>query len=309
MRVLLAASFFALAGCVIQQAPPSDPCHPSGKSPCTEPDRTLCVIENGNARCLCNAGFIARPSGACEPVSAGNCPEHQGDGAEPDDCMARARAMAPSDNPRNQSIDPVGDYDFVAFNGTARFVYVITAKAQGALFPRLDVYDQAGLWLATDERTGQAQLAMKAPATAPFYVRVSQSPVDPSVATGGYTLTLASSGQEDHGDGPSEATPITAAVSPQTPTATVGRFEVPGDQDWFSFAGATNQAYRVTFDGAKGAPPLTALYTASSLTKPKWTAQQPIIDFDVLANETAYLAIYAPTDLGSYAFMFTRAPK
>jgi len=306
--VFAALSSAALAGCIVVKAPPKDPCLVNGQNPCTATDKNVCVVEDGNPRCLCNAGFLARPSGACEAVGAGNCPEHAGDTAEPDDCLTRARPMLTSDAPRDQTIEPVGDYDFISFGATARHVYVITAKASGALYPRLDAFDQGGLWLALDERPGEAQLALKAPATGPVYVRLSQSPLDPSVATGGYTLTLATLGLEDYGDGPAEATAITADPG-TTPTPVSGRFEVPLDQDWFSFAGTTNTYFRVTFDTSKGPAPLMSLFTASDLVHPKWTAQQPTTDFDLTANETAYLALYGPRDPGSYAFTFTRSPK
>jgi hypothetical protein len=309
MRLLVTVTLAcaAMTACIVVKAP-VDPCLVNGKNPCDAADKNVCVVEDGNPRCLCNAGFLARPSGACEAIGAGNCPEHTGDSAEPDDCLTRARPMLPTDSPRSQTIEPVGDYDFISFQATAKHVYVVTAKAAGALYPRIDAYDQGGQWLALDERPGSAQLAMKAPATAPVYVRVSHSPLDPSVASGSYTLTLATSGLEDHGDTPADATNVVADPG-TSPTPITGRFEVPRDQDWFSFAGTTNMYFRVTFDTSKGPAPLMSLFTASDTTRPKWTAQQPVTDFDLTANETAYLALYASGEPASYAFTLTRSAK
>lgn len=299
----------ALGGCTCQSVRPhvQDPCA-DGTNPCTEPNRSLCVDEGGVPRCLCNAGFVPRPSGACEPVGAANCPEHPGDGAEPDDCLSRARPLRTTDAPRTQTIEPVGDYDFFRFDATAGHVYVVTVKPQGSLMPRLDLFDQGGVWLSADERTDQAQLAVKARATAPHFFRVSQSPIDPSVATGGYTVSLATSGQEDHGDGPDQATAITAETSLDTAPKVVGRFEYPGDQDWFSFPASGTQIYRITFD-TNGDPPPVAIYGGGNTTSPTWTAHQSIVEFE-LPDGTGFLQLYLPPgELGGYGFQFTRRPK
>ena len=54
---------------------------------------------------------------------------------------------------------------------------------------------------------------------------------------------------------------------------------------------------------------MMSLYTASDLTHPKWTAQQSTTDFDLATAETAYLALYGPSEPATYAFTFTRNPK
>jgi hypothetical protein len=293
-------------GCKAVNRDPSDPCTATGSNPCTEQHRNVCVNEDGNARCLCNAGFIARPSGVCEEVSSINCPSHAGDSAEPDDCMSRAKQLAPGDDPRSQTIEPVGDYDFFTFEGTARHVYIVTVTSTGSLLPRIDAFDQGGVWLGADERTGTAQLALKARATAPLLARISQSPIDPSVASGGYTISLGTTGLEDYGDVPADASSITATPSGQAPSTTYGKFEFPADEDWFVFSGVSGQYYRLTFDSAY-ALPYVSLYLASDLNAPLWTARQPITDFDLPANGTVYLALYPPPEGGgSYGFTLTR---
>ena len=73
----------AASGCVVKEVPETNPCDPN---PCTEANKARCEVVEDEAVCLCNAGFVTRPSGACEPVSDANCPSHSGDSAEPDDC-------------------------------------------------------------------------------------------------------------------------------------------------------------------------------------------------------------------------------
>lgn len=279
-----------------------DFCQPN---PCTEANRATCVEESGKPRCLCDSGFIARPSGACEERSALNCPEHGGDSAEPDDCIARAKAIAPAAPARLQSIDPAGDYDFLQFGATIRHVYRVSVTASGNLLPRIDLFDQGGVPLAYSESVGQATLLYKARATANHLVRISHSPLDPSVAVGGYNVNLITSGQEDHGDLPSEATVEEAQPSTGTVTPLAGTFEYPGDQDWFSFVAQAGLTYRVTFDSTKVVP-AAAIYRASAPQSPAYQFQQVDTAFTMPAGETAYLVLYTPPGLGSYAFTFTR---
>ncbi len=309
MRPLLPACLAVLCACTVRPKP-ADPCNVDGKSPCTEPNKSMCANEDGNARCLCNNGFLARPNGVCEPVGATNCPEHAGDGAEPDDCMARARSFQPGDSTRAQSIEPVGDYDFFTFNATAKNIYVITVKPEGSLAPRIDLFDQGGTWLAYDERVGQVELAYKAKVSAPHFFRVSHSPADPSVAIGGYSVSLIGGGADDHGDTPGESTAIAPAVYPENGSPITGRLQFPGDQDWFSFSGSSTQSYRITFDTSRGMVPNVALYSGQNADAPRWTAQQSIIDFDLPSSDTARFVVYSSArEMGSYAFTFVRAPK
>src|SRR5262249_22948674 len=155
-----------------------------------EPNRNQCVAENGAARCLCNPGFVARPSGACEQITASNCPEHAGDPAEPDDCMSRAKAIATTEQPRSQSIDPIGDYDFLKLDAQANNVYNVTVKSSGSLLPRIDVFDQGGVWLSGIDSPATAVLSFKARYAGPHFLRIAHSPFDPSVATGPYTVAV-----------------------------------------------------------------------------------------------------------------------
>src|SRR4051812_7961441 len=110
----------SLGGCKSKNHSLDDPCSPDAPNPCDQTNRNLCVNEAGQPRCLCNAGFLPRPSGQCEPVDGNNCPEHPGDSAEPDDCLARAQLISTNNGgPKQQSIEPPGDYDYFNFSVTA----------------------------------------------------------------------------------------------------------------------------------------------------------------------------------------------
>jgi hypothetical protein len=288
------------AACIVKGSDDS-PCDPS---PCTQANRGVCVAEGGEARCLCDAGFTARPSGVCEPVSASNCAEHAGDAAEPDDCQARARPISGGPSVR-QTIDPIGDYDFFQFSTSARDLYSLSVTAEGSLMPRVDVFDQGGAWLTAAEAPGRVELFFKARVSAPHFARVSHSPVDPSVATGGYTLSFKSLGQEDHGDFAEDATSISPDPSSTTaPRSVFGRFEYPRDQDWFSFPGTRGRTYRVSFDPSRVVPAM-AVFDGANLRQPVFTFQSANVAFTLQETGTFFIATAPPQNTeGSYAFNF-----
>ncbi len=295
------------AGCLSTTEPPApvDPCEPN---PCTQGDKTACVNDNGRASCVCKAGTILRPNGACEPLSAANCPEHAGDTAEPDDCLARAAPLATASSITGRTIEPVGDYDFFQIDGTARTIYTLTAEASaGSLLPRLDVFDPPGVWLtALDATTSpRVSLGFKARLSAPHYVRVSHSPRDPSPGTGAYTLTLAPSVVDDHGDTVTEATGLTPSPGGSTSPSTLsGTFEYGQDKDVFSFPVTLNAGYRVEFDTAGGRViPALAAYIREDVRTPFRTAQNAFIEFRADSTTTVYLELTPPTGAtASYSF-------
>jgi hypothetical protein len=279
------------------------PCDPN---PCTQANRSICVSEGGNARCLCDEGFITRPSGTCELVSASNCAEHAGDAAEPDDCFVRARPLS-SGTLGRQTIEPAGDYDFFQFSTSARELYSISVTADGSLMPRVDVFDQGGVWLTSAEKPGRVDHFFKARVSAPHFARVSHSPVDPSVGTGGYTLTFKSLGQEDHGDFAEEATSISPDPAGSTsPESIFGRFEYPSDEDWFTFRGDQGRTYRVLFDdGPSRTVPAMAVFAGSNLRQPLFTFQTSNAFFTLPSTGTFFIATAPPQGTeGSYAFNF-----
>jgi len=178
-------------------------------------------------------------------------------------------------------------------------------KAEGSLMPRVDVFDQGGVWLAVAEAPDRANLFFKARVTASHFARVSHSPVDPSVAIGGYSLTFTSLGQEDHGDLADDATRISPdPFNTTTPNSIYGRFEYPRDEDWFVFSGLKGRGYRLSFDPNRSLPAV-AVYVGGNLRQPFFTAQDATVDFSLPADGSVFIVVYSPQGAeGSYAFNF-----
>ncbi|WNG48618.1 hypothetical protein F0U60_34285 [Archangium minus] len=290
-------------GCLVNSGPntPKNPCDPN---PCTQGDKTVCVNENNQARCVCREGTVQRPNGTCEPLSTLNCPEHPGDSAEPDDCLARAGTLTKDSASRQQSIEPVGDYDFFRVDATSRDIYSVTVEPkQGALLPRVDIFDPAGLWLTSQDGQPKAQVGFKARATGPYYVRVSHSPMDPSPATGLYALSFSSLGQDDHGDGSTESTSISAEEwNVPSPTNRYGRLEYGLDEDWFSLSVTQGTLYRIEFDTSRYVP-AAAFFTREDVKNPVHTSKNSYVEIRAQSTTTLYIDLYSPQgETGSYAF-------
>jgi hypothetical protein len=298
LRALLVLAALHGTACIIDSTDES-PCDPN---PCTTANRTLCVEEAGEARCLCAQGFIARPNGTCEPVGPGNCAEHAGDASEPDDCMLSSRPLTEGTaGARQQTIEPIGDYDFFRFNASARNVYALSVKANAPLMPRVDVFDQGGLWLTSTEAPGRVELFFRARTAAPYFARISHSPQDPSVAVGGYTLTLTPRGEDFHGNFAEDAIPTTDPTA-SNPEPNPGRFEYPYDEDWFSFSATQGRTYSLSFDPGLMLP-VVAVYDGNNLRQPFFTDRNTEIDFTVPASRTFFIVLFAPQgEEGSYAF-------
>ncbi|MCY1077015.1 hypothetical protein [Archangium lansingense] len=296
------------AGCVVNPNPDEqkDPCDPN---PCTQGDKTWCVNEDGNARCLCKQGTIQRPSGVCEPLTTLNCPEHTGDNSEPDDCLTKAVTLASdATTQRHQSIEPVGDYDYFRIDGKLRTVYSVTVEpGAGALMPRLDVFDQGGVWISSQDGRPKAQVGFKARANAPYYVRVSHSPFDPSPATGQYALTLAPVGEDLHGDSSNDATTIVPDVGGSTnPTVTYGRVEYAQDEDWFVISATQGTTYRIEFDTNRVVPALAG-FTSDDVKNPFHTWHNSFVEIRADSTTKLYLVMYANEgETGGYGFRVFR---
>jgi hypothetical protein len=295
-------------GCVVNPGPQTqdDPCDPN---PCSQGDKTWCVNEEGNARCLCKQGTVLRPNGTCEAITALNCPEHPGDTSEPDDCLSRAVTLAAdATTQRQQSIEPVGDYDFFRVEGKLRHVYRVTVEpGTGALLPRLDVFDQGGQWINSQDGRPKAQVGFKARATAPYYVRVSHSPMDPSAGTGQYGLSFTPVGEDVHGDSSTEATTITADVGgTSSPTNRSGSLEYELDEDWFALSVTQGVTYRIEFDTSRVVPALAG-FTREDVKNPFATWRNSFVEIRAASNTTLYLVMYPDEgETGNYGFRVFR---
>lgn len=308
LPLLLAAAALA-AGCKVTPPEPTPAGNPCESNPCNQPHRTTCVAEGSQARCVCDPGYLPRPTGMCVAVDAANCPSHPGDTAEPDDCLANAKTLSEKDGPRSQSIDPAGDLDFFAVDAQEGRIYEVTVRADegSTLAPRVDLYDVSGTHRDWREGPREAGLGFKALASVRYYVRVSHSPVDPSVGTGAYTLTLVDRGPDDHGDSKEDAT----TVAPDTqgtpnPVTHTGRFELASDQDWFTFSADASFRYLLSFDPARTRPVVKVIDANGE--EAFWEPGKPL-PLDVSGK--TYLVLYPPQDAripADYAFTLTSGP-
>ncbi len=253
-------------------------------------------------------------------MSAQNCPEHPGDVAEPDDCAARAKALAPTDPARAQTIEPTGDYDFFAVAAQPNHVYQLSVDADGALYPRIDLFDDGGVWLQAAERYNAPDAAITVDVRKPslffkhaggtpatYRARVAHSPLDPSYATGGYTIVLNDNGFDDFGDGPSASTRIVPPYANDPAKTTFnGKLDFPGDQDWFSFDGSFAQTYLIAFDPG-GALPGVAIYKQGSTT-PVLNRHELSTQFQVPTDGVYLVQLYDLQQAPAlYAFRFERS--
>ena len=301
-RLVLPLALLFAPACLLDTSPPTPPRNPCEPNPCTQADKTTCANDNGQAVCLCREGTLPRPNGSCEPVTSANCPEHPGDSAEPDDCLARA-APLDATRARTQGIEPVGDYDFFRIDATARNVYVLTVTpGPGALLPRVDVFDHEGKWLKARDGSPSAQVGFKARVGAPYSVRVSHSPRDPSPATGPYTLQLATPVQDDFGDIPEEAAGLVPAPGGTSASIVSGRFEYGQDEDWFSFPVVRDATYRIEFDTTRTVPAV-ASFIRENLKSPFRTDQNSFVEFRAASSTTVFIDLYSANETpGTYAF-------
>lgn len=295
-------------GCIVDSGSVDepDPCDPN---PCTQGQKTSCANENGKAVCLCAPGTVLRPSGACETVSAANCAEHPGDSAEPDDCLSRAATVTVGGPQRQQSIEPIGDYDFFKVDATQNTLYNVTVEpGPSSLMPRVDVFNQQGVWQNSQDGRPKAQLVFKARATAPYFLRVSHSPFDASAATGPYALNLSSLGLDDYGDDSTEATSITPDLGgTSNPTNRTGNIQYGQDEDWIAIPATIGYTYRIEFNTNLFVPAIAA-FTREDTKQPFRTDRNSFVEIRAASTTTLYIAFYSPTgsETGSFGFRVLR---
>lgn len=270
---LLLTLALLVGGCRFTPRPDPDPCVPN---PCTDAHRGVCLKDGPDRfQCACDEGFVQRPSGVCEAITVANCPEHPGDGAEPDDCLSKAKPFALDEQVRTQTIAPVGDYDYFRIEAAAKRIYAIGVNAEGSpVYPRLDLFDPTGRWqdsveypTAPDDPGYHQRPTLffknRGLAAAPFHVRMMHSPRDPSVGTGAYSIQLTSPGVDDHADTLEEGPMRIASEPVNSPSLTVhgGVLEYPLDRDLFLFQARASVTYAIDYRGeTPPGPPAVAVY-------------------------------------------------
>lgn len=311
MRAPALAALLA-AGCayVPPEPPGPNPCDPN---PCAQAHRTVCSNQAGLPVCLCDPGYLPRPAGGCEAVTEANCPTHAGDSAEPDDCLANARAIAAGEAARSQSVDPVGDYDFFALTTSAANVYLATASPAGSLAPRIDLFDASGGHVSSAEYSaalGFARLGFRADYGGVYYLRVSHSPLDPSVGSGGYSFFVGSGGVDEYGNTRLSAAAIAAVQAGQANAAHAGAFQYDADEDWLAFSATASVQFTVSFDPGQVVPQME-IYTDAGdlpLAVVRQAAASMIFSAAQLGSTNkVYLRLLSPPGGGSYQFDLTYA--
>ncbi|HEX8439434.1 hypothetical protein, partial [Archangium sp.] len=163
------------------------------------------------------------------------------------------------------------------------------------------------VWMLSQDGRPKAQAAFKARATAPYYVRVSHSPVDPSAATGAYSLNVVSLGQDDYGDTSGEATTLVPdVVGTQNPTNRTGNLQYAQDEDWIALAVTQGTRYRIEFDTSRFVPALAG-FTRENTKEPFLTARNSPVEIVAATTTTLYIAFYAPNgETGGFGFRVLR---
>jgi hypothetical protein len=313
-RVAVAVAVLLFSTSCEPLPPNDDPCDPN---PCLDPQRSQCIQDGAEARCACNEGLVPRPNGTCEAVTAANCPEHAGDSAEPDDCASKSQPLTLGATAVARTLEPVGDYDFFSFTAQSGNVYQLTVNAvSGAVYPRIDLFDAIQKhfdFVEYDSESAKAELGFRADASTKYYARVMHSPLDPSVATGGYSVLVADLGPDDHGNTKTSATPLNPVPPGDPGSEHTGILQYTRDTDWFVFSATSTSVYRVEFEPTQLVPRVE-VYTDANFTLPAYVAEQAVFDLvfrseDLTASGKVYLALHERQTGGAYKFKLTRTNR
>ncbi|ATB40102.1 hypothetical protein CYFUS_005550 [Cystobacter fuscus] len=198
-----------------------DACEPN---PCTAPHKTNCSVVEGQPVCACVSGYV--PQGeACVlsvPDDHGNTP-------------AESSPVIIDAPPTGGAFESTEDVDVFSFQAQAGHIYAFTCNpGGGATDCRVSLSDAAGQVLAVDNNGGTGFIVYEYPTAGTYFFRVSSGQV------GTYTYRLEDLGFDDHGDTPSEATPVTPSS-----TSVGAILHATTDVDVFSFEAAAGHIYEL----------------------------------------------------------------
>ncbi|MFO0596429.1 MAG: hypothetical protein U0228_14025 [Myxococcaceae bacterium] len=232
----------ALAACACSP-PATDPC---ADAPCAAIGGSFCVVSQGEARCRCLAGQVVSDfhcidplrcpagqqpvDGACVPLPS-PCPEHAGDGHEPNDCAVKAWRLAVG--PSAADLTPAGDEDWYRFGPLAASSF-FKLRATAAVPLSVSLFD-ARLQPLGGAQSDDAIIAVSGSG----YVRVRARD---ATATPAYTLTLLIVGTDDVGDDARSAADLAV------PGALSGRLEMPEDVDVVRLVAPPKTALTLNWD-------------------------------------------------------------
>ena len=151
------------------------------------------------------------------------------------------------------TIDPGNDTDWFRFEAPARGAVAI--ESSGDLDTLGTLFDTSGNRIVqNDDGAGYPNFRIKQTLDAgTYYVRVHSS----GRATGGYSLHLRMAGDDDHGNTPPTATPVSL------PSTTAGTLDTYDDEDYFVFEVSTNGSLSVVVESSGDLDVTGALFNAS----------------------------------------------
>ncbi|ATB31717.1 trypsin inhibitor-like cysteine-rich domain-containing protein [Melittangium boletus] len=152
------------------------------------------------------------------------------------DTAATATALVPATSFSTGQLETPGDQDWFSFSGVLNTSYAFTCTST-AVDCNVVLYDAGGKVVQSDTSTqldAKVTHLVRAPGT--FFVKVSGG----TAAFGSYTYRLSDLGVDDHGDTPSEATPVTSSSSSIGAT-----LHATTDVDVFSFEAAAGHIYEL----------------------------------------------------------------
>ena len=151
------------------------------------------------------------------------------------DTAATATPIVPSTSFTAAKFEVSGDEDWFSFTAQAGHIYEFSCSSP-SLYCGVSLVDSAGTTVKSVPATSKsASVRYEFNTGGLYYYRVPSAFWDSSMS---YSFRLQDLGVDDHGDTAATATPIVSATS-----STAAKFEVNGDEDWFSFTAETGHIY------------------------------------------------------------------
>ncbi|WP_224363903.1 PPC domain-containing protein [Hyalangium versicolor] len=215
-----------------------NPCEPN---PCTQPNKTICSVSDGQAVCACVSGYVPEGDG-CKPEQTITCEgQHStGDAFEPDECPALARSIGAGGTQNEEhTLSPVGDEDWLKLPVVAGHLYEAIATGAAGQTLDLDLYAADGTTVLASDHRGQtvAKILHKAAGSGQLFFRIHAFV---SGESGAYTLSIVDLGVDDFADEPEFATRLTAPNG--TPVS--GALQFDGDRDVVKLSLVAGHSYR-----------------------------------------------------------------
>jgi hypothetical protein len=154
------------------------------------------------------------------------------------DIRATATASTPGASATPARLEVPGDVDFLKFGVGAGLTYSFTCTST-AFACTVELQDAAGTVLASGTASADTvTLPYTASTEGTLYVRLA---ADSASAMGAYSWRLQAASGDDHGDTPSEATPVTPSS-----TSIGAAIHATSDVDVFSFEAAAGHIYEIS---------------------------------------------------------------